>query len=613
VVKENILTALETRIVVADGAFGTELYEAGVSPAKCYEHLNIEDPEIVAGVHRRYIEAGAELIETNTFEANRNKLSFHQLGDAAFEINKAGARIARACAGDTVWVAGSMGPLGRFENFEPDEAEKALLFREQASGLAEGGVDLFILETFPSLDELLCALGAVKSVSALPVIAQLLLTAEGKTLSGDDPLTAFLVLKERGADIVGANCGVGPRGISRVMKDAARYVGGFVSAFPNAGFPEKVGGRTLYLANTDYLVRAAVEMVKDGVNLVGGCCGTRPADIGAMKRALAGTVPAVKSPVGLEEALDRQKKTAAAEEAPKRTMKGGKFRSLWGRKKIVIVELDPPRGLNYETVVEGARALKTVGADCISVAENPLAMVRMSNVTLARLIEERAGIETIVHLTCRDRNLIGLQSALMGMAVDGIKNILAVTGDPPPKGGEETVRGVFDLNSLKLISLIRSLNEGRDYHGNDIKKNTPFAIGASFNPNTGNMEAQAGRMRKKIDRGAMFFQTQPVFSKEKIDEMSGLLEDISAPVFVGILPLYSYNNALFLHNEFPGISIPPEVLQSMKEAGKHERERGMEIALELMRYAVERFPGIYIMPPFNKHEIAAALIKRLKR
>lgn len=604
----NILDELQQRIILGDGAFGTELYEKGIPLSVCYDYLNITQPEIVTQLHQDYLDVGAELLETNTFGANRWKLQHYNLADKVHEINRRGAELALQCARGAAWVAGSIGPLGRMEQETISDDHKADIFSEQAQGLIDGGVDLLILETFNSLADLLIALKAVKALRSITTIAQLVFTDSGRTIDGENALPAFFKLKQAGADIVGANCGIGPNGLLKVLKNTATKIDLPVSAFPNAGFPEQRDDRMMYLASTEYLSETAVELVNAGVNLIGGCCGIGPAAIKAMKEAISGFQPVAKHPLEPDALIEIR--TVSTFQEP--IVSQSHLQELFTRHKVISVELDPPKTLNIVNTLEGAHALKQTGADVISIAENPLAVTRLSNVALARIIQKEVGIETIVHLTGRDRNLIGMQSELMGMAIEGIHNILAVTGDPPSRGKEERVKGVFDLRSYELISLLQRFNQGQNVDGDDLKRQTMFTIGAAFNPNTQNMAIQVKRMQEKIARGAHFFQTQPVYSREKVDQMLELTRDISAPILLGILPLVSSRNAEFLHNEFPGISIPAEIREKMRQAGERGIEQGIEIAWDLIEYAYPHFGGIYIMPPFNKYQIAVELIERIK-
>ncbi len=607
--RPNILDELQQRIIVGDGAFGTQLYEKGIPLSVCYDHLNLTQPEIVVQLHREYLDVGAELLETNTFGANRWKLRHYNLADQVRVINQRGAELALECAQGAAWVAGSIGPLGRLEQETISDDQKAEIFSEQAQGLIDGDVDLIILETFNSLTDLLIALKEVKTLRNIPTIAQLVFNESGRTIEGETALAAFFHLKQAGADIVGANCGIGPNGLLKVLKNIALKIDLPVSAFPNAGFPEQRDDRTMYLASTEYLATTAAELVNIGVNLIGGCCGIGPAAIQAIKHAVSDLHPIAKQPI--DPATTVEIVSMPALQAP--TESRSHLCDLLRHRKVISVELDPPKTLHIVNTLEGARVLKQNGADVISIAENPLAVTRLSNVALARIIQREVGIETIVHLTGRDRNLIGMQSELMGMAIEGIHNILAVTGDPPSRGKEERVKGVFDLRSYELISLLQQFNQGQNVDGDDLKMQTTFTIGAAFNPNTQNMAIQVKRMSEKINRGAQFFQTQPVYSKEKIDQILALTRDLPVPIFLGILPLVSSRNAEFLHNEFPGISIPDEVREKMRLAGERGVEQGLELAWELIEYAYPHFGGLYLMPPFNKYQIAVELIKRIKK
>ena len=607
---ESFLQALQHRIVVGDGAFGTLLYEKGIPFTECYDDLNLRQPEIVSAIHRDYVDAGAEMLETNTFGANLWKLRHYGLADKVCDINRRGAEIALECAQGAAWVAGAMGPLGRIEQEPLTDGQKEDIFREQARALIEAGVQAIILETFPSLRDALAALRAVKSVKNIPAIAQLVFTDSGRTADGHGALQAFWALKDAGADAVGANCGIGPNGIYKVLAPTAVKIDIPVSAFPNAGFPERREDRLFYGMNAEYLAEIAGKLVSCGVNLIGGCCGTSPADIRTIKAAVSELQPMQKPSLERQSVLRLQSRTE-----PSPGLSGAKSRlhNLLSQRRVISVELDPPKTLKIDKVLQSAQALKDAGADVISIAENPLAVVRMSNVAMARLIQTRIGIETIVHITGRDRNLIGLQSEFMGMAMEGLQNVLAVTGDPPSRGKEEKVKGVFDLHSLELIALLTGMNQGRNYYGDDLKQPTAFTIGAAFNPNVTRLEAQVRRMRRKIANGAQFFQTQPVFSKNTIDEMLIHTQDISAPILLGILPLVSFRNAEFLHNEFPGISIPDDIRARMRRAGEKGVEEGIQIAWELIEYAAPHFAGIYIMPPFNRCQIAVELIRRMHK
>jgi homocysteine S-methyltransferase len=606
---KELIKTLQERIVIADGAFGTQLHKHGVAVTECCDLRNIAAPEMVLKIHQKYSDAGAELLETNTFGANRAKLSRHGLTDQIAEINRKGAQLAISAAGENMWVAGAMGPIGR-DSQDLNVSEKTAVYQEQAELLMEAGVHLLILETFNDLSELLLALSAVKKIdSRFVTAAQLVFTATGKTGSGEDALEAFLRLEQAGADIAGANCGIGPSGLLGIIKSAAQFTAAPVSVFANAGFPQRIDDRMIYNSDPEYLADICADMAESGAALIGGCCGTTPADISAIKKKIDNKKAVPKKPVSLDDVLSRKKGGAAAiiPDTPGKMMK-----KIAEREIVTVVELDPPKNLMFKKVLNGAQKLTDAGVDFISIAENPLAIARLSNISMAGMIQREINVETIVHLSGRDRNLIGTQSVLLGLAAEGIRHILAVTGDPPARGLDEKITGVYDLNSLKLISLINVMNQGKNYFGDDLKGRTAFIIGGAFNPDYRNWNAQANKLRKKIERGINFVQTQPVYSKEKIDKIAALRRELNIPILLGILPLVSFRNAEFLHNEFPGITIPDEIRDRLHRAGKEGEAEGCQIAWELIEYALDKLPGIYIMPPFNRYHLAVELLSKIK-
>lgn len=603
--KKDFLTELSHRRILADGAMGSRIFELGVAAEVCYDGLNLTRPELIGRIHDEYLAAGAELIETNTFGASTLKLDRFGLADKAHLINRRGAEIARAHAGDKAWVGGSMGPLGRLDDLPPAEMIAAL-YAEQAEALAEGGADVLILETFSRLEMLLPAVSAVKSATNLPVIAQMVFTPQGGSFSGQSPKECLKALADAGADVVGINCGAGPLGVLEALRKAGAQEKP-LSVFPNAGYPERSGDRLLYGSSPDYFADAVIRCVDLGARLVGGCCGTTPDHIAALKKALDSRTP------------EAEDKASHAKSAPHIEVAGESpqlppslFSRKLGTKKMVLVELDPPKHLDASQALTAADAIAEAGADAITIAENPLAVPRLSNTTLAGMIHRRTGCEVITHLTGRDRNLVGMQATLMGLAAEGLPNVLAVTGDPPPSGADDVVKGVFDLRSFDLISLIERFNEGSNHHGDDMRVRANFCTGAAFNPNTKNKKLQVSRMERKIACGARYFLTQPVYTKDAIDEVKNLTAHIDVPIFLGIMPLVSSRNAEFLHNEFPGISIPDDTRQRMREAGDNGAAVGTQIAWELMEYAWPHFSGIYIMPPFNRYAIARDLMTRLR-
>ncbi len=602
----NFLDRINSEVLVGDGAIGTMLYAKGVSLEANFEHLNLIRPELVQELHREYVAAGARVIETNTFGANLTKLGAIGLARRVREINLQGARLAgRAAAGHDVFVAGSVGPLARIkgEERELSAAETLEIFREQCLALAEGGVDLFLLETFSDLEQLKMALQAARE-TGLPAIASMAYLEGGRTAGGIEVERAARELEAAGAVLVGANCGAGPLEILRTLERMARVTALPLAAYANSGFPEFVDGRFIYRTTPDYFAAMALDMVAAGASLIGGCCGTTPEHIRRLAERLQGMKPAPR-PTPARVTVTHEQASPAAPAAG--------FLARWGREKVVTVELDPPRGLDCAKVLAGSRALKEAGADAINLAENPLARVRMGNIALASLIQREAGIEVIVHITCRDRNLLGLQSDLMGASLLGIRSILAVTGDPARLGEQADASSVYDVNSFGLLKLLSGLNGGANALGNPIGQGTGFTLGCAFNPNSPRMAVQVERLAKKIANGARFAQTQPIYDTARLDEMLALTAPLGIPVLPGILPLVSERNCEYLHNEVPGIVIPDEIRERMrgkeKEAGMRE---GLAIAREFITRVKERVGGFYLIPPFGRYEIAVELVRFIK-
>jgi methionine synthase I (cobalamin-dependent)/5,10-methylenetetrahydrofolate reductase len=602
----NFLDRIQNEVLVGDGAVGTMLYAKGVGLEANFDHLNLVSPRLVRELHDEYIAAGAQVIETNTFGANHTKLAPIGLDKRVSDINLHGARLARqAAAGRDVFVAGSIGPLARLKGEERElaPAEVREMFRTQCLALAEGGVDLFILETFSDLDQLKIALQAAKE-AGLPAIASMAFLEGGRTAAGAEAEKVARELTAAAAAVIGANCGAGPLEILRNLERMARVSTLPLAAYPNSGFPEFVDGRYIYRTTPDYFADMALEMVAAGANLIGGCCGTTPDHIRRLAEKLRGVTPAPrKAPVRMTVADEHREPAASAEH----------FLARWGEEKIVTVELDPPKGFDCAKVLAGSRALKVAGADAINLAENPLARVRMGNIALGSIIQREAGIEVIVHITCRDRNLLGLQSDLMGAALLGIRSILAVTGDPARLGEQAGASSVFDLNSFGLIKLLADLNSGVNALGSPIGAGAGFTIGCAFNPNSPRMEAQVARLEKKVANGARFAQSQPLYDAARLHEMLDRTTPLGIPVLPGILPLVSERNCEYLHNEVPGIVIPQEIRRRMrgkeKDAGVRE---GLAIAHEFITEVRDRVGGFYLIPPFGKYEIAVELVKLIR-
>lgn len=603
----GFLERLEQGIIVGDGAMGTLLYHRGVPLSACFEVLNLQQPDTVRQIHRDYLAAGAQLLETNTFAANRLRLATAGLEEQVHDINALGARLARQVAKRNALVAGAIGPLGRVpgETTELDTMERRRMFREQMQGLAEGGADLLLLETFSSLEELELAVTEARD-TGLPVVAQMAFFEGGRTREGVAAAEAARRLIAAGASVVGANCGSGPKDLLAVLRTMAAETDRPLSGFANSGFPEYVDGRYIYLATPPYFAARGREMAEAGARLIGGCCGTTPEHIRALAQVVADLKPARRSVVPMI-------REVAPPTEPTLPQQRG-FLSAWGERPIITVELDPPRGLDCSKVLTGARRLADAGADAISLAENPLARIRMGNIALAKRIEDEIGIETIIHITGRDRNLIGLHSELMGAHLLGLRNVLAVTGDPVAVGGEAGASSVFDLNSIGLLELLTALNSGHTLVGGEMGAATRFQAGAAFNPNVSDMRGQLRRLQKKIAAGARFVQTQPIYSPTLLDTMLHHLDEVKIPVLVGILPLVSERNAEFLHNEVPGILLPEDVRERMR--GTHGEEgirQGLAMARELIEAGRGRVDGFYLMPPFGKIDVATALIEAIRR
>lgn len=602
------LSRLAQGPILADGAMGTLLFERGIPYERSFDELNLTQPTLIEAIHREYLLAGAELIETNTFGSNAFRLGAHGLAEKARTIARQGvkvARNAREIVGTTAFVAGSMGPLGRplepFGHISVADAEKG--FRAQAEGLLEGGLDVFVLETFQDLNEILAALRAVRSVtSEVPIVAQMTFGLDGKTRYGHSPALVVKALKQAGADVVGVNCGVGPQPLLEVIEEVLAVADGTpVSAMPNAGLPQFVEGRYVYLASPAYFAEFAARAVELGVKLVGGCCGTTPAHVRAMRERLASHLPAEKLPPGADvHVIER----APIEAEPTR---GEGEPSLLRRMKskfTVSVEIDPPRGINVQKVMAGARLMAERGVDCINIADSPMARIRMSAMSLAfQIHREMPAMELILHYTTRDRNLMALQSELLGAHALGLHNILCLTGDPPSLGDYPNMTAVYDTDSMGLIRIVRQLNEGTDQAGSSIGGQTNFAVGCGVNPTAENLDVELERFQRKLDAGAQFVMTQPVYElqcwEQFLEKLGGMPK---IPLLIGILPLQSFRHAEFLHNEVPGITVPDWIRARMHDAGNEGQKVGVELAQDLLAQCRAMANGVYLMPSFGRYE-----------
>jgi len=604
-------------IIVADGAMGSLLYDA-VGQQCTVDELNSSHPEAVFRVHHAYIEAGAQLIETNTFGANRHKLAQAGLGDRVAELNHRGvkvAREAREAAKHEVLIAGSVGPLGIVRQVRALPHEQMVeIFKEQAGALEERGVDLFILETFSDTEELLAAIDAIRSFSRLPIVAQLTYSEEGTAFGGTRPRDTWEKLKEKNIQAIGANCTVGPQLLLPILQELAACVTLPLSAMPNAGFPQRVGDRIVYpRSSPEYFALFAREASQLGARILGGCCGTMPEHIHAIAEAVA-KLRGTESGKGKGGASGTAGKTEVVEVAERvRRMASREPESkLWDKiqagKFVVSVEIDPPKGVQIDRIVEQVGRVMTSGhADAIDINSGTLARVGMDALVLAGALEAH-GFETIPHLTTRDANIIGLQAMLLGAwSIGGVRNVLAITGDPPSVGDYPETSGVYELDSIGLVKVLARLNQGTDWAGKSLGGATNFTIGVAVNPVAEDLDRELRRFEAKINAGAHFAMTQPIFDPEHWENFLKRLDGkVPIPVLVGLWPLTSYKQALRLNNEVPGIVIPEAVLGEMEKAGDGARERGFALARNMLDWArTARDSGIagaYLIPPFKRYE-----------
>ena len=589
------LEEIGRRVLVCDGAMGTMLYSKGVFVNRCFESLNLSQPDLVAEVHLLYVRAGADVLETNTFGANRVKLGSFGLSDKVRAINVAGARVARHAAREQAWVAGAIGPLGiRIEPWGKtgvDEAQE--YFREQAQALLDGPVDLFVLETFRDLREIGAAIAAVRSLCDLPIVAQMTIEDDGHTLDGTPPEKFGPELVRQGAHIVGVNCSVGPAPMLETLERIADTTGAPLSAQPNAGKPRNIEGRTLYLSSPEYLASYARRFIAKGVRLVGGCCGTTPEHIRQIKLAVGASAAGPSRHVsggGGAAVLEEERGVAPVAREQKSRLAHAMARGNF----VHLVELTPPRGHEAAATVEEARALKIRGVDAVNVPDGPLSAARMSAISIAVLIEQQAGIETLLHYACRDRTLLGMQSDLLGAHAMGVRNVLLVTGDPQRRADYAFTGGVLDVDSIGLTNVVSRLNRGVDVGGEVLSRQTCYHIGVGVNPTALNLDEELRRFAYKVDAGAEFAITTPVFDLRAFEVFLGRVERYRIPIIAGLWPFDSALNAEFMANEVPGLSVPEELLRRMRAAGEPAAAacEGVAIAREIataLRGSVQGF------------------------
>jgi methionine synthase / methylenetetrahydrofolate reductase(NADPH) len=606
--KRPFLDTLDERVLVCDGAMGTMLYAKGIFLNRCFDELNLTQPDLVAEVHQSYVRAGADVLETNTFGANRVKLGTFGLADRVRAINLQGARVARHAARDDAYVAGAVGPLG--VRVEPwgrtglDEAEQ--WFREQAEALLEGGVELFLLETFRDINELGAAMRAVRSLCALPIVAQVTTEEDGNSLDGTPPETFAPKVASLGADIVGLNCSVGPAAMLETIERIASVYGGRLAAQPNAGRPRDVEGRNIYLCSPEYMASYARRFILNGVKLVGGCCGTTPEHIRHIKMAVRSLAPAAAARVPrLVAPAD-----ATAPVAPVRREAKSRLANALARGEFVVAaRVTPPKGHQCPDLLDRARELRIRGLDVVQVSEGARTGARMSPLSVAVLIAQQAGLETMLNYTCRDHSLLGMQSDLLGAHAMGLRNVLVTTGEPPHVGDYQDATAVFDVDSIGLTNVLTRLNQGFDIGGKPIGSPTAFHIGVAANPSALNLDEEVRRFHYKVEAGAEFVVTHPVFDPDDLARFLSRIAPVPIPVIAGVRPLESLRHAEFLANEVPGLRVPARFVQRIREAEEAGTAlaEGVQIATEISRLIRPSVQGLQVWTSRGRLDIVPTI------
>jgi homocysteine S-methyltransferase len=609
----NFIDRLRTAPLLCDGAMGTLLYAKGVFINRCYDELNLSQPDLIRGIHFEYLQSGADVIETNTFGANSFRLAHHGLSDKVHEINVAGAKLGRQAIekkGGQAYLAGSMGPLGvRIEplgKISRDEARES--FRQQAAALAEGGVDLFILETFGYLEEIHQAILACRDAAPnIPVVALVTIDEDSNCLDGSDPETFGRKLTEWNADVIGCNCSVGPAPMLDALERVRVVSDKPLAAQPNAGMPRSVEGRNIYLCSPEYMASYTKKFLRAGLQFIGGCCGTTPEHI----RSMAAAIRTTEARAPRIEVRSRAKKESAVEPAPlgNRSNLGAKVAS---GDFVTMVEIVPPKGIDPSKEIAGAKVLQAAGVDVINIPDSPRASARMSNLMLCVLIQQQVGIETVIHYTCRNRNVLGIQSDLLGVSAIGVKNVLCVTGDPPKMGNYPDATAVFDVDSIGLVNIAHNLNRGLDIGDNPIGQSTNFAIGVGANPGAPDLEEEIRRFEYKVEAGAEYAITQPVFDIALLESFLKRIEHCRIPVIAGIWPLVSMRNAEFMKNELR-ISVPDSILTRMAAASSSEiaRAEGIAIAQEMLAAVRPMVQGTQLSIPLGRYASASEILNVL--
>ncbi len=600
--RKPFLERVKEGVVLFDGGFGTELYNRGIFLNKCFESLNLSNQNLVRQIHEDYKAAGADVLETNTFGANRFKLKPHQLDDKVYEINNNGAKVAREAAGDELYVAGSIGPLSiKIEPLGPTSVDEAKdYYKEQIRPLVDGGVDLLIFETFIYPEELKAAIEAAREVCDLPVTAQITIEESGASLTGAKPEVIIEELESFGADIIGANCTVGPRRMLNWLEMVRGMTDMPISLMPNAGKPKNFEGRNIYLTNPEYIGEYAKHYIQGGANVIGGCCGTGPDHIRRMRNMVNAVKPEL---IRSESRSVSFKKPDDVEpvETPKRSRLA---RQMHEGHFVKFVELLAPHGVNPEKQIDKAREMYQYGIDIINIPDGPRASARMSALLMAVLIQREVGIETLLHYVTRDRNVIGMQSDLLGAYAMGLKNILGLTGDPPKIGNYPDATAVFDVDSIGLINIINRLNHGLDIAGNPIGEPTGFFIGCGANPGAINMDEELRRINWKVEAGAQFIVTQPVFDVDILANFLKKIEHLNVPLIAGLWPLTSIRNAEFMNNEIPECHVPDPILKRLRavsDSKEKSREEGIQVARESLAEMMKMdIRGVQIAAPFGR-------------
>ncbi len=614
---QGFLEAVKERVVLGDGAMGTMLYSKGIYINRCYDQLNLENPSLIESIHSEYLQAGAEILETNTFGANRYRLKAHSLENQVAEINRAGVRIAQkaleaysAKSLKTAWIAGSVGPLGvAIEPLGPLTQKEAFdIYREQAEALHEG-VDLFMVETFTHLAQLQVAVEALRSVSSKPIVALMTLNDDAESLVGESVELMAKAFDSLAVDIVGFNCSSGPSIVLDAVERLRAITTKPIAVFPNAGIPKQIGGRFIYMSTPEYFGSFARKFITVGVHLVGGCCGTTPTHIRRVKDAIQASGSVKRSMERIEISRNEEKAVQAVPVAERSRLS----KKLAAGKFGVSVEIDPPKGTAFQKALDASRKCKEAGVDCINIADGPRASARMSPMSMAVILERDIGIETIIHYCCRDRNLLGMQSDLLGANALDLRNVLIITGDPPKLGDYPEAASVFDVDAIGLTRIVNRLNRGMDLAGNPIGAPTAFFQGVGCNPGSLNFEEEMRRLELKIEAGAEYILTQPVYDHATFEKFLKSYSRFSKriPILIGICPLASLRNAEFLHNEVPGMQIPEEILKRMAAPTSLEaqRDEGILIAREALTLFRRDVQGTYIMPPFNRADIALNVLE----